>query len=487
LAPVTVRAQDGAAARGAATITESVIHKHINVIADDSMLGRDTPSRGLEMTAQYIADNFRRDGLKPGGDHGSYLQRYQITKRRIDGPHSSVRFQAGDVVATASLAREARYLSGVRSGRPVTGSVMLLGGAIDSAAVASVDVSGHIVLIVADFTKPLPALNAAYVALAAHHARALVMISNRETGLFDQVVRRQFVDLLNIEPVDDTPPGVEVHERTLAPLFAAAHLDLAQMRASTHLVTRAMPDLAITVTLTPGDNLSAPNAVGILEGTDPVLRNEYVVFSAHMDHLGVDSGNARDSIYNGADDDGSGTTGVIALAEAFALAPTKRSLIFLTVSGEEKGLWGSEVFTSRPPVPIGQIVADLNIDMIGRNWKDTIVAIGKEHSDLGSTLNRVNGEHPELRMAAIDDIWPQESFYFRSDHYNFAKHGVPILFFFNGTHADYHQESDSPDKIDAEKEARIVRLVYFLGQAVGNAPERPQWDPESYKRIVKER
>jgi Zn-dependent M28 family amino/carboxypeptidase len=122
--------------------------------------------------------------------------------------------------------------------------------------------------------------------------------------------------------------------------------------------------------------------------------------------------------------------------------------------------------------------------MIGRNWKDTIVVIGKEHSDLGTTLNRVTREHPELGMAAIDDIWPSENFYFRSDHYNFAKRGVPILFFFNGTHKDYHQASDSPEKIDAEKEARIVRLIYYVGQSVANAPDRPKWRTESFNRIV---
>jgi Zn-dependent M28 family amino/carboxypeptidase len=123
--------------------------------------------------------------------------------------------------------------------------------------------------------------------------------------------------------------------------------------------------------------------------------------------------------------------------------------------------------------------------MVGRNWTDTIVAIGKEHSDLGETLARVNAAHPELGMTAIDDLWPEESFYTRSDHYNFAVAGVPVLFFFNGTHEDYHQPGDSPDKIDAEKESRIVKLIYHVGVAVANNPGRPKWDPESFRKIVK--
>jgi Zn-dependent M28 family amino/carboxypeptidase len=124
--------------------------------------------------------------------------------------------------------------------------------------------------------------------------------------------------------------------------------------------------------------------------------------------------------------------------------------------------------------------------MVGRNWKDTISVIGREHSDLGATLARVNAAHPELRMTAVDDLWPAESFYFRSDHYHFARRGVPILFFFNGTHEDYHRPSDHPDKIDAEKQARLTRLVFYLGLEIANATERPKWNAESYRTIVTE-
>ena len=306
--------------RGLETIVAADVKRRIDIIADDSMGGRDTPSHGLEATARYIAGEFRRFGLTPAGDSGEFVQRYPIPAAR-------------------------------QGARPPT----------------------------------------------------------------------------------------------------------------------------------------APNVVGILEGSDPVLKGEYIVLSAHMDHVGIGAPVNGDSIYNGADDDASGTAGVIELAEALSQpgARPKRSVIFLTVSGEEHGLWGSGWFAAHPPVPIANIVADLNIDMIGRNWKDTIVVIGKEHSDLGTTLDRVNRAHPELGMNAIDDIWPEENFYFRSDHYNFARRGVPVLFFFNGTHPDYHGPNDEPDRIDAEKEARIVRLVYLIAQEVGNAPRRPAWNPASYKRIVR--
>ena len=239
-----------------------------------------------------------------------------------------------------------------------------------------------------------------------------------------------------------------------------------------------------------GEPGTAPNVVGVVRGSDPDLRDEYVVYSAHMDHVGVGApeGPEADSIFNGADDDASGTATVMEVAEAMAsLEPApRRSILFVLVSGEERGLWGSDWFTSNPPVPVTAMVAALNADMVGRNWTDTIVAIGKEHSSLGETLERVNQAHPELGMNAIDDLWPQEQFYFRSDHYNFARRGVPVLFFFNGTHEDYHRPSDEVEKIDGEKAARIGRLLFHLGIEVADADEAPRWDPDSRARIVEE-
>ena len=312
----------------AASITPADYFRKISVIAHDSMGGRETPSPGLEMTAAWIASEFARLGLTPGGDDGGYVQRYAIQSVGADSLSS------------------------------------------------------------------------------------------------------------NVSVIDDA---------------------------------------------------SAPNVVGIIEGSDPTLKDEYVVFSAHMDHIGIGSPNAEgDSINNGADDDASGTTAILELAEAYASLATKpkRSMIFLAVSGEEKGLWGSEYFANNPPVSVDRMVADLNADMIGRNWSDTIVVIGKEHSDLGTTMNQVNGAHPELDMTAIDDIWPDERFYFRSDHFNFAQKGVPILFFFNGTHEDYHGVDDEVDRIDIDKASRITKLLFFLGYEVAERTERPQWNPESRSQIV---
>jgi len=324
-------------------------------------------------------------------------------------------------------------------------------------------------------------------AIRIQNPRAVVLLSPLDSAAFAARVPRAMPVRTGVELKLVSPPFVEVTEAVLPAVLRAAGVSPAETRASPRPVLRELRGLTVRLELKDSvlSRLTAPNTVGILEGSDPVLKKEFLVYSAHMDHIGVSPG-LPDSINNGADDDASGTVGVIELAEAFSRpgARPRRSVLFLTVSGEEKGLWGSRYFSEHPTVPLDRIVADLNIDMIGRNWPDTIVAIGKEHSDLGATLERVNAAHPELGMTAIDDRWPEERFYFRSDHYNFARKGVPILFFFNGTHPDYHEVTDSPEKIDAEKESRILRLLFHLGQEVANAPQRPQWNAASRAEIV---
>lgn len=506
LIPTLLTAQAAATADGAIrsainSISEMDIYHRIGVIAHDSMRGRDTPSPGLEMTANYIADQFRIFGLQPLGDNGTYLQRFPLVRSSWDREGSTVtagadlELRLGDtfqLLGSAGAGAGPEELAG-----EVTGPAVVVAGRLSRIEeLADVDLEGAIVFAIAatwngEFT---PALEPLAGALAGRSPAAVIFVSNRSGASFRQATTN--LDLTSLQKGWEERSAaagflfLEVLDQAVARFFTRRGFDLAEARANLHLpiTSTRLSNTEVTVTLRRRSvESSAPNVVGLLEGSDPKLRNEYIVFSAHMDHLGVGQPNAEgDSIYNGADDDASGTVAVIELAEAFAMlnpAP-RRSLIFLTVSGEEKGLWGSDYFTGHPPVAIGQIVADLNIDMVGRNWRDTIVVIGKEHSDLGATLNRVNTRHPELDMTTIDDIWPEERFYSRSDHFNFAQRGVPILFFFNGTHEDWHGVNDEVEKIDAEKESRIARLIFYLGLEIANTSERPTWNPESYEQIV---
>ncbi|HXF95202.1 MAG TPA: M20/M25/M40 family metallo-hydrolase [Gemmatimonadales bacterium] len=481
--------------RAVNSITAEDVARRIGIIAHDSMRGRDTPSPELEETAQYIAAEFRRFGLKPGGDDGTFLQRYGVIHKALDtaatvialrGPQSA-RLKAG---VDANVIR-----FGALPDREIAGPIVMFSGPGDPAhPLAGADVKGAWVAQVLTATPQGVQLDVP-LAMAALEAGAagILLVTNRPDAQWQNRMGRITAPVVALEgrtAPEQAPAIVEIRDPTAARLLG---IDPAAARAATRREARRLE--GYTLTFRPVERVlsrvTAPNVVGVLEGSDPVLKREHLVYSAHMDHVGVaGSGGCgpvgADSICNGADDDASGTIAVVEAAEAFAqLDPRpKRSIIFLTVSGEEKGLWGSAHFAEHPPVPLADLVANLNLDMVGRNWKDTIAVIGREHSDLGDWLERVAAAHPELDMHPIGDLWPQERFYFRSDHYNFARKGVPILFFFNGTHPDYHRPTDEPEKIDAEKEARIVKLVFHLGLEIANAPERPRWNPESYRRIV---
>jgi Zn-dependent M28 family amino/carboxypeptidase len=234
------------------------------------------------------------------------------------------------------------------------------------------------------------------------------------------------------------------------------------------------------------------NVIGVLEGSDPKLKDQYVVISAHYDHLKTsDTG----EVYNGADDDGSGTVAILEIAQAFATGQrSKRSILVIFHTAEELGLFGSEYIADyEPVVPIEKMVTNLNIDMIGRSRsekdkdardrfltdKDSIYVIGSDKlsTELHGINEQTNAETARMRFDYTynDDRHP-ERFYYRSDHYNYAKHGVPVIFYFTGVHRDYHRATDDVEKIDFEKMERIARMIFATGWRVANGDNRPVVD-----------
>ncbi len=492
-----------AVSRAVQTITAADVRARISVLADDSMRGRGTPSPELEEVAAWIAAEFRRFGLRPGGDSGTFFQRYVMRRTQLDTT-SFVMAEGRGAHGHWLLGRDA-IVGGVENGTmpegPVSGPlVLMIGAPADTARpFGDLNVRGSLVLHLPTGPVNFPAL----IGKARDAGvRAWILARNVPSPAFAAQARRALrpdMELVSTGAARAGLPVFVIRDSSAAQVLGAAGLELGALRAGGPSV-RALEGVtaAMQVRYTVLGEASAPNVIGVLEGSDPQLRNEYVFYTAHMDHVGAAgmgngcSARGADSICNGADDDASGTAGVVELAQAFAtLQPRpRRSMVFMTVSGEERGLWGSQFYSDHPTLPLENTVADLNIDMVGRyfnnqpGWRDTISVIGKEHSTLGEVANRVAREHPELHMQLVDDMWPSENFYFRSDHYNFARKGVPILFFFNGTHPDYHQVSDTVDKIDAEKEARVLQMLFYIGLEVANADERPQWNPESRARIV---
>jgi hypothetical protein len=264
------------------------------------------------------------------------------------------------------------------------------------------------------------------------------------------------------------------------------------------------------------------NVVGIVEGSDPVLKNEYVVMSAHLDHLGLATpGPDGHNVNNGADDDGSGSTGLLGIARAYAEGAAKgirprRSILFLWVGGEEKGLWGSQYFNQFPPIDLTKVVADLNIDMIGRTKNPNSVDPNATHKivnpgevflvgpnvssdDLGHTIDTVNGSYQKLKIdhfydatapdATHDNLGPQpngQRIFYRSDHYNFAKMGIPIAFFTIGLHLDYHRPTDTPEKIDYKQLQVVSKTVAAIGWDLANQDTRPKLKAKLPDQLMKD-
>jgi Zn-dependent M28 family amino/carboxypeptidase len=288
---------------------------------------------------------------------------------------------------------------------------------------------------------------------------------------------------------------------------------------SFELAAEKSMSLHVAVKSEPGH---AENVVGILEGADPVKKNEFVVISAHLDHIGL-SAPLPDghNVNNGADDDGSGSVGLLAMARAYAEGATKgirpaRSIIFLWNAGEEKGLWGSQYFNEYPPVDLTKVIADLNMDMIGRTkgpgYSDPdpthvlvdpgeILVVGPNISsdDLEKTVETVNDSYQKLKLNHFydttkpddthDNLGPQpngQRIFYRSDHYNFAKMGIPIVYFTTGLHPDYHRPTDTPEKIDYKQMQMVAKTLAAIGWKLANDAGRPQLKSNLPEQLVKD-
>ncbi len=230
---------------------------------------------------------------------------------------------------------------------------------------------------------------------------------------------------------------------------------------------------------------TAPNVVGILRGADARLRDSFIVVVAHLDHTGVGRPVDGDSIRNGADDNASGSSGLLAIVEAMSGARRpSRSILFLSVSGEERGLVGSRYYVGHPTVPLDRIVGLVNLDMIGRNTPDSIYLNGWGKSSLSDLVRRLADEHRELRLAVGPDIEDRPVTPADSDHWPFQARGVPYIFFYSGEHPDYHRPGDEPSKIDFDKASRVARLAYFTVLSAANDPAAPSWVPGSRRLNV---
>ncbi len=524
-APVSLASQ-----RGVDTISAAQLKDFLSFIASDEMEGRDTPSRGLDTTAKFLAMNLSRWGFKPAGDDGGYLQKIALSRDVVDKAETHVEFN------DQTLGFGSDYIPSARPADLAATQLVFAGTgwfikSKDIDAYKGLDAKGKIAIVFGPPNGFPPGIRSSDLSGKRGEDWMNPAEYAQKQGVVGMVIVPDFQYLANWErnrsrvtergvtKVDkfQTPAGAQIPQLVLSPHVAEVIFQNERQNAQSifeSIYAGKTPEpfalssdkkLAVTVKVK-SEHATTQNVVAVFEGSDPVLRDEYVALGAHYDHVGIGLPVNGDSIYNGADDDGSGTTALLAIAEALTKARLrpKRSVLFVWHAGEEKGLWGSRYFTSYPTLPLAKIVTQINIDMIGRskNAGDTnprnrelsganeIYVIGSKmmSTELGNLVASVNQQYLNLTYDyRYDDPADPNRFFFRSDHYNYARHGIPIVFFFDGEHEDYHRPGDEVSKIDFQKMENVARTIYLTLWEVANRPARPKVDKQLPAQLTRER
>ncbi len=507
--------------RGADTITAAQLKDYLSFIASDEMEGRDTPSRGLDTTAKFLAMNLSHWGFKPAGDEGSFFQKIALSRDVLD--KAETRLQ----VSEQTLALGDDYIPSARPADLRATQLVFAGNGwlvksknID--AYKGIDARGKIAIIfgptngyprgvtASDLTgrRGEDWMNLAEYAHKQGVAGLIIVPDFQYLANWDRNRARAMERGITRVDKFQSPVGAQIPQIVISPriansLFQGERQDAVSIfeAVSAGQVPESFalnPDKKLSLTVkVKSENATTQNVVAVFEGSDPVLKNEYVALGAHYDHIGTGAPVNGDGIYNGADDDGSGTTALLAMAEALAKAGTrpKRSVLFVWHAGEEKGLWGSRYFTNYPTLPLDKIVTQINIDMIGRSKKEgdtnplnrdlsgpnEIYVIGSKmmSTELGELTETVNKQYLNITYDfRYDDPGDPNRFFSRSDHFNYAKKGIPIVFFFDGVHEDYHRPGDSVDKIDFQKMEKVARTIYMTLWEVASLPTRPKVDKQ---------
>lgn len=459
--------------------SDSLLKKHLYTIAGPEFEGRETASPGQQKTAEYIEDNFRLLGLKPGmGD--SYQMIYPVYRDSILRMNIEVNgktfkpFEDFEVNPAANFTTTLLGKEWVYAGYGFSDSLRN--------DYKNLDVKGKIVIVLggeppklleaqlkAGLFNPFAKQDAAQ----SHGAAALLIIQKDfprgKIANLGSLYRDAFKDPIRIFTMD-------ISDKMAGEIMT----DPSGYYSNGHAQSKPYPGNILLEFSKKIQMLHSSDVLGYIEGTD--LKDQWLIISAHYDHLGV-----RDSvIYYGADDDGSGTTALLTMAAAFAKAKAdgvgpRRSILFLANSGEEEGLWGSEYYVAHTTIPLSNITADLNIDMIGRidsqKRADSInyvyiVGDNKISSELHPISESVNKKFVQLNLDySYNDPKDPERIYYRSDHYSFAKEGVPIIFYFDGIHRDYHKPTDTPERINYDILSKRAKLVFYTAWEMANRPK----------------
>jgi len=480
--------------------------KHLNILASDAFEGRETGKPGAEKAANYISGEFKKMGLQ-GPVNNSYF---------LDVPldENTSKVTAFNVSNQSFENGKDFLMRGTFGNTNTHATDVIFIGYGTAEEVGNTDLTGKVLLWINE-DKPLTGTtaNTSY-RMSAARTKIIREIQSKHPAII-LAANAGIADVLKRFGSSYTASSLSLKKETPAAASQTApviNIDLAVADALTKptgqdfntLKTASaagnVPAKSIKSNFTIGYHTEtkpakAVDVVGFLPGSDPKLKDEVLVFSAHYDHIGLTT-SGTDKVNNGADDDGSGTTGILEIARAFTEAKkaghgSRRSILFLGNVGEEKGLLGSEYYTDHPVFPLEKTITDLNIDMIGRvgeeykNKPDSanyiyVVGSSKLSTTLHNISEKANQTYSKLDLDyKYDDPKDPNRFYYRSDHYNFAKHGVPIIFYFNGVHEDYHQPGDEVSKINFTALAKRAQLVFYTGWELANRDKRPVVDVKS--------
>jgi len=481
-----------------------LIDAHIDFLASDDMGGRETGTVHSQITGQYVASVYRAAGLEPGGDDGTYLQSYPMSANRTLLDETSMAVSSVDGPESSGLELFDDYVvRGLGStGTDLSAGVVFAGYGIVSEEdgvdeFAGLDFSGKWALVIDGRPPERRDLrrysNWRSKRAAAQEAGAvgLLLVADESTDsgkrYLDSLADTMRHPRMSVDHgdggVDEAWPMIWMRERAANAVMAAAGLDVAAetaARAEQIVPGRALGGVNVSLAArVEKEGTHAYNILGLLPGSDPEVAHETIVVTAHNDHVGI----MKDGrINNGADDNASGTTTLLVAAQLMAAAPApRRSVLFLSVSGEEKGLLGSAWWVEHPTLPLEDCIGNINIDMVGRNDPTAVgVTPSPEHQDYNTMVTRAVELGQEVgidvgftvpAMDGGDEL--VDEYYRRSDHYNFAEQGMPVAFFFSGVHEDYHRPTDTLEKIDRNKLRLMTDLVSQLITDIANAEDRP--------------
>ena len=476
--------------RALSEIREVDLKRDLFAMAGPSMRGREAGTLDELRASMWVAEEMRKIGLTPKGEDGSWFQWWNMRRTRISTGESSITIGGhalklwSDVAPTSNamvdLVAPTLVVADVRDTTVDVRGKVVIASLIPPAAGAVRSTTNT-----PDYNYTRAAIASTTSALNRRGAAGIVLVADSIANLaFDgvgTVQSRGTYDVIGGVPRFSRNAGAGAGRGGGAGQQAAVPVLL--IRRST-LGTLGASGQTAEIRIRP-DTFEYPsvNIIGVVRGTDPALRDEYVLFSSHQDHDGVRYAVNGDSIWSGADDNGTTSVALLAIARAWVKQPSKRSALFVFHGAEERGLLGSRYHVAHPVVPLERIVAVLNGDMIGRNHPDTAALMGSQppHRNSSALVQMAIDANASAPRFVIDSLWDRpnhpEGWYFRSDHVPYAERNVPSLFFSSNLHSDYHTPRDKPENIDYPKLTRMTQWMYLTGWLAANAAQRPALDP----------